>query len=578
MTKYTEQITKLGGVSVNYKRDSLFDMNTPIVLLRSTQLSPFIALQVIKPMMFPILLLSLIFPFIVTSTCISCSSIPAPTIPGAHILSIISTSRTNISIPAGLTADKLYPAYTNLSFCDVSITLTHPGSNDTVLVEIWLPPKSTWNGRFQGAGGGGYSVGFNTSLGPAVANGYAAAYTDGGNLGYGFRFLPDALLPNGSLNFPLLENYASRSIHDMAVAAKQVIAAYYGRPQEYSYFNGCSGGGRQGYMESQRYPKDFDGIMAASPAINAVKAIVALQWPYVVMQNEDTAPSQCVFQAFIDASVKLCDSLDGVQDGVISDIEECHFDPFSMVGKSVTCYGEAQTITKAEANVYYQILDGPRTPDGDKLWYGWAIGTGFNGLYTGNVQITTTNGTTIPSPQILSNQFISYLLEHEPNFNTSGITYTQYFQLFSQALKDYENILGTDSPDLSAFRNAGGKLLSWHGLSDSILPPQGTLDYRLRVDAVMGGPEKVNEFYRLFLMPGVNHCGGGYGPWPTESFNTLVAWVENGIVPETLRGDYVDTEGELVVRNICVYPEVSRYVGGDLKVPESYVCAGSYGH
>lgn len=190
--------------------------------------------------MFPFFfLLCVLFPFTVASLDLSCSSIPKPTLPGAHIRSLTSTLRTNISIPAGLTADKLYPVYTNLSFCDVTITISNPSTNNTVLIQIWLPPAPNWNGRFQGAGGGGYSVGFNTSLDPAIADNYAAAYTDGGNLGYGFTLLPNALLRNRSVNLALSENYASRSIHDMAIAVKQVIAAYYGRPQKYSFFNGC---------------------------------------------------------------------------------------------------------------------------------------------------------------------------------------------------------------------------------------------------------------------------------------------------------------------------------------------------
>lgn len=278
--------------------------------------------------MFPIVQYLLTIAFISSvSASVPCSSVHDIFIPGAKVLSITGIKRSNVDILAGLTADKLYPAYSNLSFCNITITLTHPGANDTVLIEVWLPPPTNWNGRFQAAGGGGYSVGFNASLGPAVGNGYAVAYSDGGNMGYGFEVLAQALLPTGEVNWALLENYSSRSIHDMTVASKEVIAAYYGKNAKYSYFNRCSGGGRQGYIEAQKYPTDFDGIMAASPAINTPKTIMSMQWPYVVMQNDNTVPSQCVFQAFINASFQLCDGLDGVKDGLISDVAGCQFDP-----------------------------------------------------------------------------------------------------------------------------------------------------------------------------------------------------------------------------------------------------------
>ena len=154
--------------------------------------------------------------------------------------------------------------------------------------------------------------------------------------------------------------------------------------------------------------------------------------------------------------------------------------------------------------------------------------------------------------------------------------YTEYASLFLQGDAEYESIIGSNNPDLSAFHKHGAKLLTWHGLADNLVPSGSTLNYRQRVDALLGGTEAVDDFYRLFFAPGVNHCGSGYGPIPTSAFEQLVAWVENGTVPNTLPAQFVDVEGDVVNHDICKYPLVSKYIGGDAKVAGSYICAESF--
>jgi hypothetical protein len=500
----------------------------------------------------------------------SCASITCNDlmVPGAEVVSVTSIEGVNVTIPPT----------SGLNFCNVSVILTHPGANDSVLVEVWLPTDG-WNGRFQATGGGGFSSGFGDGyLAPVLAQGYATSQTDGGNIGSGFVLNPQALSLDGQVNWGLLVDYSYRSIHDMAVVAKAVIQAYYGKAPNYSYWNGCSTGGRQGMVHAQLYPGDYDGILAASPAINAPSFVMGIHWPYTVLQQEEYVPSQCEFSAFVNASIAKCDGLDGVEDGIISNLQDCEFDPYSIVGQKISCDGKKITITKATAGIYQKIYNGATTTSGRKLWYGFNTGTGFNGLYPSDLELVTVNGTTTAIPPPLSDNYITYLLEKDPSYNTSGITYADFDKLFAQSILEYDWILGDNNPDLSQFRGLGGKLISWHGLADSLIFPNGSLDYRQRVDDQMGGTSAVDHFYRQFFVPGVNHCGGGYGPVPTDPLSSLIAWVEQGQAPETIAGQYVDVQGAVVDHNICRYPLVSRYDGkGDPKSADSYTCATSFG-
>lgn len=496
-------------------------------------------------------------------------------VPGAEVISVTGFTVTNATV---LTLPPVPGPISGLNFCNVSVILTHPGANDSVAVEVWLPTQD-WNGRYQATGGGGYSSGEGEfALAPAVAAGYATSQTDGGNIGSGFVLNPQTLTPDGQINWPLFTDYAYRSIHDMTIVSKFIIKAYYGKAQKYSYWNGCSTGGRQGWVQAQMYPDDYDGILAAAPAANTPSLGTAIQWPYVVMMQEKYIPSQCEFMAFINASIAQCDGLDGVEDGIISNVQGCAFDPYCLVGERITCDGKQVTITSITARIYQKILDGPTTPSGVKLWYGQNVGTGFNGLYPGDIEVVTTNGTTTATPSPLSDNFIRYLLKRDPAYDTSQITYSEFAQLFAQANFEFDWIISSNNPDLSGFRKSGGKMITWHGLGDNIIFPHGTINYRQRVEAVMGGTTAVDEFFRLYLPPGVNHCGGGYGPYPTDPLDALVAWVEHGKAPETLAGQYVDVNGEVVNHSICRYPLVSKYDGkGNPNSASSYTCATSFG-
>ncbi len=502
----------------------------------------------------------------------SCTSTVVKAPAGSKVQSV-----TAVAHPAGTVDVPAVPPQpaaqvTNVpAFCAVTVTLTHPGEGDHAKVSVWLPALS-WNGRLETVGGSAYAAGdYGSGLAAAVKGGYAAATTDAGVGTY--LDTSWALNSTGQVNTALLEDFASRSEHETAIVAKEVISGYYGRAASYAYFNGCSTGGRQGYMEAQQYPDDYNGILANAPAISWDEFEVATLWPQVVMNEEKTYPTACEFSAFTAAAVKACDGLDGAKDGLLSDPDECSYDPRRLIGTTIDCNGQKVTITAADADVVRKIWDGPRTASGKKLWPGVPIGADLTGLAG-----TTTDaaGDPVGAPFPVPAEWVSTWLEKNPAFNVSTITYSQFTQLFKQSQSQYAKIIDTSNPDLSAFRNAGGKLLTWHGSADQYIPTDGTVQYRQQVDQEMGGTNKVNNFYRLFLAPGTNHCGliG-----QTNDLAALTAWVEHGKAPQTLTATLTTASGQKVTRSLCAYPLVSRYKGhGNVADASSFRCVPAARH
>ncbi|MGW0853682.1 tannase/feruloyl esterase family alpha/beta hydrolase [Streptomyces sp. NPDC002690] len=468
-----------------------------------------------------------------------------------------------LPLPGAQIAD--VPAY-----CDVTVTLTHPGQGDHAKVRVWLP-IDTWNGRLQTLGGSAFAAGdYGIGLAGAVKNGYAAATTDAGVGTYIDSSW--ALNDRGQVDTVLLKNFASRSEHEAAVVAKDVVGGFYGKSASYAYFNGCSTGGRQGYMEAQRYPDDYDGILANAPGINWDEFEVATLWPQVVMSNEKTYPSSCELKTFTDAAVKACDSLDGVKDGLVNDASACDYDPRRLIGTKVVCDGKELTITAADAAVVRKIWDGPRTASGKKLWSGVPVGADLSGL--AGVTAPDADGNVKGQPFPVPAAWVQTWVQKQPSSDISTITYSQFTKLFKQSQAEYDKVIGTDDTDLSGFRKSGGKLLTYHGEADQYIPTAGTVSYREQVEREMGGTKRVDDFYRLFLAPGTAHCGLNNGSGASaDDLGALRTWVEHGKAPETLPATLINADGQAVDRDLCSYPQVLRYRGhGDLADASSFRC------
>jgi hypothetical protein len=326
--------------------------------------------------------------------------------------------------------------------CRVELTVA-PAIN----IAIALPDE--WNGRFQGVGGGGYA-GVLSNLDAAVTNGYAAGTTDTGHSREEMPIASFGLDEDGNLNWQLIEDFASRSLHEMTVKGKTLTEAYYGQDISYSYWNGCSTGGRQGLMEAQRFPNDYDGILAGAPAINWDRFIPAMLWPQLAMKQEAGGPiASCKFDLANAAAVDQCDSIDGVTDGVIGDPRRCEFDPTTLVGQHTAC-GE---FSEADARAIQSIWDGARAPDGSFLWYGQTPGTD-NSRLAG------------PQPDPYPVSHIANWVKQDPDWDWTTVDYSEFEDIFNESSRRFNDVIGTDNPDLSSFSEAGGKVLIWHGWSD----------------------------------------------------------------------------------------------------------------
>ncbi|MCB1022380.1 MAG: tannase/feruloyl esterase family alpha/beta hydrolase [Acidobacteria bacterium] len=445
--------------------------------------------------------------------------------------------------------------------CRVTAVVTHPPMHDRVTIWVGLPLEG-WNGRFQGSGGGGFAGGAPRGSFQPAAGGFAAASTDTGHEGSKGSF---ALDDQGRLDWQAIRNNAHLGIHEMTRIGKAVTEAFYGIAPKYAYFNGCSTGGRQGLMEAQRYPTDYDGILSGCPAINWPKLHVEQLWGPLVMRQSGHTVAACKLEQARTASIAACDALDGVSDGVISHPDRCKFDAQSLVG---TAAPGCPAFNAQDASIVTKIWQGPRRQDGSFLWYGLGYGADFSGLSR------VAGDPPEPQAMAITEQWFRYFLTQDPNFDWETIDYDRYERFWDQSQEEFGAVIGTDNPDLSAFRDHGGKIVLWHGLVDQLIYPGGTIDYYTRVRDEMGGAKETAKFLRFFLAPGVAHCGRGDGPPPAGHFDALMRWVEQGEAPETLDAVRRDESGRAVLsRPLCQYPQVAVYDGqGDPNVAASFTC------
>jgi feruloyl esterase len=473
-------------------------------------------------------------------------------------LASVQLTHTTILSATPVPATVSVPAH-----CAVQAIVTNPPAGDQVRVGVWLPTEN-WNRRFQGLGGGGFSGGSPTLV-PAAAlqAGYAAAATDAGHTGFSGSF---ALNPDGTLNWQLIADFGYLGIHEMTVTAKELVKRFYGRSSFHSYFNGCSTGGRQGLMEAQRYPRDYDGIAAGAPAVNWTKFHPAQFWGQLQMRLAGNVVAPCKLAAVTQAATAACDARDGVTDGIVGDWPGCRFDARTLIGTVTGC----GTITAADADLVNAMWTGPRGVDGELLWYGLERGAPLQALNN------SVGGVGVPF--FVGLEWFRYWLRQDPSWDWQTMTYEQYLLLFQQSVLQYQAVIATDDPDLSAFRDAGGKVVFWHGTADPLIFFRGSVDYYQRLAEAMGGARQADRFARFFVAPGVGHCGGGEGAAPADLLDAVVRWVEQGKAPTQLAGQRTDSTGTVVLtRPVCQYPQVARYKGhGSTTDAKNFTCANSF--
>jgi Tannase and feruloyl esterase len=533
------------------------------------------------------------------ATAATCTSLTSITLPDTEITLAQEVPAGSFTAPTGQVIPNL-PA-----FCRV-VGVSTPTSDSNINFEVWLP-TSTWNGRYRQVGSSGFggAIGFTgraaLSLSGSIRSGYAAASTDDGHVDPTFR---DA---SWALGHPQkIIDFGYRALKETTDAAKAVIEAYYGRAADFSYFTGCSEGGREALTEAQRFPDDFDGILVGDPASDLTGNAVAIAWDEQALTRNPAAflpPSK--LPALTKAGLKQCAAREGLgTDPFINDPRDCHFDP-----AAIRCNGadSDSCLTTAQVEAVRKIYSGPiDRRRGEPLFPGFEPGAEDTDASDGtggwaNWLNTPPGGGLYP----LSYGVWAYMVANDPNFDIFTVQVPEDFTVADNAPvgdRTLAAVINSTNPDLRLFKRHGGKIIQYHGWADPVYPPRSSINYYESVIADQRDEarenhgsrslEEIREFYRLFMAPGMVHCNGGPGPStfggaaipapPVEDVENdatlaLVQWVEQGIAPDKIIATHYlnhdPTQGVDMQRPLCPYPELARYMGtGDTTNAANFVC------
>jgi feruloyl esterase len=445
------------------------------------------------------------------------------------------------------------------SYCRVEGHVAVPGNE--VKFRLGLP--NGWNGKFyfSGIGGLGGRIG---SLEKGLARGYASASTDTGH---------DAADPDWWSNRAKEIDYGHRGTHVTAVAGKALAAAFYAKPVQHAYFEGCSNGGRQAMMEVQRYPEDFDGIIGGHPATGTpMQAGRAIVYQHMLASSDNYLTSEAI-ETLSAATLAACDDKDGLRDGIITDPRACQFDVDALT-----------TLTPGQRTTIKKIYAGVKTRDGKTFAHGFPVGheggtSGWRGWISGSLPpAKQEDGSLAYGPK---QQPSGYGLM-EPNFrflalDTDDPSYSWKVLDLDRdlpRLKTMTEILSPLDPDLRPFKKHGGKLILYHGWSDPGISAAGTVDYFEQMTKKVGGQKDADAFARLYMIPGMHHCAGGPGTSTFDMLPVLESWVEKGVAPrEVVASRMVDGKVQRT-RPLCPHPQVARYSGqGSVDDATSFTCA-----
>jgi feruloyl esterase len=418
-----------------------------------------------------------------------------------------------------------------------------------ITFEVWMP-MAGWNGKFQAAGGGGYAgVISYGAMATALNRGYATASTDTGHA-----------TPGGSwaLNRPdLITDFGYRAVHEMTLKAKAIVEAFYGARPRYSYFVGCSTGGRQGLMEAQRFPEDYDGIVAGAPAnywtrMPAGDLFIAA----ATLKDEATRLSPAKLDTLNRGALAACDAGDGVTDGLIEDPPRCRFDPAALQctgAESDACLTPAQV---GAARKIYAPAVNPRT--GEEIFPGMPPGSERTwGPLAGG-----------PQPFVIATDFYKYFVLSNPEWDWTTMDFDK--DVAAGAAK-VGAVMDAVNPDLGAFKARGGKLILYHGWNDQLITATNSINYYKSVTARMGAGA-ADDVTRLFMAPGMLHCGGGIGPSTFDALGALEQWVEQGRKPARIDAAH-STNGVVDrTRPLCPYPQVAVSGSGSIDEAANFSC------
>jgi Tannase and feruloyl esterase len=463
------------------------------------------------------------------------------------------------------------------AFCRVMAEIK-PAKDSDIKIEVWMP-VSGFNGNFRGQGNGGFA-GSITYLGmaAAVSRGYATAGTDTGHSASPI----DASWARGHPE--KIIDFGYRAIHEMTLKAKAVIQAFYGQSPQHSFFAACSNGGRQGLMEAQRFPADYDGIIAGAPANYWTRVFATFIWDIQALQSDPESYIPAKKVPGIDAAVlAACDASDGTKDGIVSQPQSCRFDPAAIACKDA---GSDSCLTAKQITALKKIYSGPRDARGKQVFPGFMPG-GENGGGGWPLWIIGQAPGKDLQTAFANGFFSNMITTGEPlDLKTASIENALKLADVQQA-----RTFNADDPDLKAFAKRGGKLIVYHGWSDAALPPLATIQYLESVQKAMG-QKAADASVRLYMVPGMQHCAGGPGPDSFGQFGGSPAsadpehdiqlaveqWVEKGIAPDRIIATkYANEPGApprvQMTRPLCPYPKMAKYKGtGDTNDAANFVC------
>jgi feruloyl esterase len=437
-------------------------------------------------------------------------------------------------------------------YCRVDGHATSVGNE----VNFGLGLPENWNGKFLflGVGGLAGSIG---SLNAGLARAYASASTDTGHVSSDQTWFS---------NRAKEIDYGHRGTHVATVATKALTTAYYTRQPQHAYFQGCSNGGRQAMMEVQRYPTDFDGIIAGDPATGTPMQVGrALVSQHLLASAENYLTPDKV-ELLSKATLEACDATDGLKDGLISTPRLCSFKP-----ETLKCSGPdgPTCLTAGQVKTVSMIYDGLKLPNGEMYTAGFPVGhegsaSGWQAWITGRTPAAVQpNGTLAftqqPSGFNLSEQNMrSLALENDdPSYTWRTVKFPQDLP----RLKTMSDILSPLDPDLKPYKNRNGRIIVYHGLSDPAISAYGTIDYYEKMTRAVGGQKEAEAFSRLYLVPGMHHCSGGPGPNSFDMLTVLEHWVERGMAPTQVIASHATNQKVDRTRPLCPYPQVARYTG-----------------
>jgi Tannase and feruloyl esterase len=455
------------------------------------------------------------------------------------------------------------------AFCRVKGIL-QPSSDSNIGFEVWMP-AAEWNGRFAQLGNGGLAGSINLPpMLTEVMHGFATAATDDGHQGSGID-------GSWALGHPeKVKDFGYRAVHETSEKAKAIIAAFYGHPAKFSYFKGCSEGGREALMEAQRYPTDFNGILAGSTAHYWTQLMAAFVWNAQALNDPASFIPEPKRKTIEDAALAACGKQYGVTDTFIKDPPRCGFDPATLLCKGAD---SDSCLTAPQLKAIQSIYSGPKNPrTGQQISFGYEPGAeaepGFPGLSFASYVFGAGPGMSLNA--MFTTSFYGAFVFNDPKWKFSDLNFDKDIATTDAKLAD---ILNASSPDLAAFKAHRGKILHYHGWNDGSPPPRHSTEYYSKVVAKMGGLPKTEDFYKLYMVPGMMHCGTGPGPNSFGNFtdpapaddadhNIFIAlenWVEKGIQPGTLiatkYNDDDPKKGVAMTRPLCAYPRQAKWNG-----------------